>query len=108
MLLLGIRPESVYSYTEYRYAYKSITSEIIIFTMTVNTHQWVQIGYVIKNKTHNFTAEFRFPSMSISAIKYRNDFTNNSSTLWMKRKASVSQMPQENINSIITNARYSL
>ena len=40
------------------------------------------------------------PSMNISAIKYRNDFTSNSTILRMKRKASMSQMPQGKFSSI--------
>lgn len=33
----------------------------------------------MKNKTDNFTVQFNFPVMSISAIKYRNYFINSSS-----------------------------
>ena len=55
-----------------------------------------------------FTVEFGFPTMSIPAIKYGNYFISSSSKLWMEKKTTVSQMPQENISSIITNARYSL
>lgn len=57
---------------------------------------------------NNFTAEFGFPAMSISAIKYGSYFIGSSSKLWMEKKATVFQMPQENVSSIITNARYSL